>query len=136
MLSGSKFPMKLNFRHTYSTCCLKKQAYEYVFNENSVYFQMMGSTRSTLRGLGDPSGSNPPPPPPPNMTPAEAFIAAQTEVLCNILQTQQQIVERLQQPSPREPNNDGLNVVTQYGHFLAMRPSNFAKAEEPLEADA
>jgi hypothetical protein len=71
------------------------------------------------------------------MTPAEAFIAAQTEVLRQILQTQQQIAQRLQQPVHNQgQNQDGPNAVMSYEKFKAMRPPLFTKAEEPLEADA
>jgi hypothetical protein len=52
---------------------------------------MVGSTRSTPNGF-DASGSGDLPPPPP-MTPVESFMAAQTEVLRQILQTQQQIAQ-------------------------------------------
>jgi hypothetical protein len=64
---------------------LCEQDYEYVFNENST-FQMVGSTRRTPNGF-DASGSGDLPPPPP-MTPVETFMATQTEVLRQILQTQ------------------------------------------------
>jgi hypothetical protein len=57
---------------------------------------MSDNTQNDSRGAGG-SGDAPLPPPPP-MTPAEAFIAAQTGVLRQILQTQQQIAQRLQQP--------------------------------------
>jgi hypothetical protein len=71
------------------------------------------------------------------MTPTEAFIAAQTKVLRQILQTQQQIAERLQQPfNNQEPNPDGPNAVMSYDKFRAIRPPFFTKAEEPLEANA
>jgi hypothetical protein len=71
------------------------------------------------------------------MTPTEAFIAAQTEVLRQILQTQQQIAQRLQQPFNNQgPNPDGPNAVMSYDKFRAMRPPFFTEAEEPLEADA
>jgi hypothetical protein len=73
----------------FSSCILLvnlcEQAYEYVFNENST-FQMVGSTRSTPNGF-DASGSGDLPPPPP-MTPVETFMATQTKVLRQILQTQ------------------------------------------------
>jgi hypothetical protein len=62
-----------------------EQAYECMFNENS-NFQMVGPTRSTPNGFGA-SGSGDPPLPPP-MTPAEVLMAAQTEVLRQLLQTQ------------------------------------------------
>ena len=85
-----------------------------------------------------PGGSGDDPPPPPPMTPAEAFIAAQTEVLQQILLTQQQIAQRLQQiPQQGNPNDQvGVNAVTKYEHFRAMRPPEFSKTDEPLEADA
>jgi hypothetical protein len=71
------------------------------------------------------------------MTPTEAFIAAQTEVLRQILQTQQQIAQRLQQPVHNHgPNPEGPNAVMSYEKFRAMRPPLFTKAEEPLEVDA
>jgi hypothetical protein len=71
------------------------------------------------------------------MTPAEAFIAAQTEVLHQILQTQQQIAQRLQQPMHNHgPNPEGPNAVMSYEKFRAMRPPLFTKVEEPLEVDA
>jgi hypothetical protein len=54
-------------------------------------FLMVGTTRSSPNGFGA-SGSGDLPPPPP-MTPTEAFMATQTEVLCQILQTQQQIAQ-------------------------------------------
>jgi hypothetical protein len=85
---------------------LCEQAYEYVFNENST-FQMVGSTHSTPNGF-DASCSGDLPPPP--MTPVEAFTATQTEVLCQILQTQQQIAQQMQQRPPIGANHDGVNT--------------------------
>jgi hypothetical protein len=71
------------------------------------------------------------------MTLTEAFIAAQTEVLRQILQTQQQIAQRLQQPVHNHgPNPEGPNAVMSYEKFRAMRPPLFTKEKEPLEADA
>jgi hypothetical protein len=96
---------------------------------------MFDNTQNDSRGVGG-SGDVPLPPPPP-MTPAEAFIAAQTEVLHQILQTQQQIAQRLQQPVHNQGHiQDGPNAVMSYEKFRAMRPPLFTKAEEPLEADA
>ena len=60
----------------------------------------------------------------------------QTEVLRQILQTQQQIAQRLQQQPPHGANRDGQDLVTKYEHFMAMKPPLFTKAEEPLDADA
>jgi hypothetical protein len=71
------------------------------------------------------------------MTPSEAFIATQTEVLRQILQAQQQIAQRLQQPVHNHGHNpDGPNAVMSYDKFRAMRPPEFTKAEESFEADS
>jgi hypothetical protein len=47
---------------------------------------MVGPTRSSPNGFGATGSSDLPPPPP--MTPSEAFMATQTEVLRQFLQTQ------------------------------------------------
>jgi hypothetical protein len=47
---------------------------------------MVGPTRSSPNGFGATGNSDLPPPPP--MTPSEAFMATQIEVLRQILQTQ------------------------------------------------
>jgi hypothetical protein len=94
---------------------------------------MADNTHSNSGGAGG-NGGLPAPPP---LTPSEAFIAAQTEVLRQILQTQQQIAQRLQHPMHIQGHNkDGPNVVMSYDKFRAMRPPLFTKAEEPLEADS
>jgi hypothetical protein len=108
---------------------LCEQAYEYVFNENST-FQMVGSTRSTSNGF-DASGSGDLPPPPP-MTPMETFMATQTEVLHQILQTQQQIAQQMQQRPPMGANHDGPQMVTTYSQFIGMKPQLSLKQESPL----
>jgi DNA-binding CsgD family transcriptional regulator len=55
---------------------------------------MSDNTQNDSRGVGgNGDGALPAPPP---MTPTEAFIAAWTAVLRQILQTQQQIAQRLQ----------------------------------------
>jgi hypothetical protein len=90
---------------------LCEQAYEYVFNKNST-FQMVGSTRSTPNGFDASSSGDLPPPPP--MTPVETFMATQTEVLRQILQTQQQITQQMQQRPPMGANHDGPQMVTTY----------------------
>jgi hypothetical protein len=69
------------------------------------------------------------------MTP-EAFMATQTEVLCQILQTQQQIAQQVNRGPPHGANHEGPNQVTKYAQFIAMKPPTFAKAEDPLEAEA
>jgi hypothetical protein len=50
-------------------------------------FQMVGPTRNFPSGFGASSSGSDIPPPPPRMI-VEAFMAAQTRVLCQILQTQ------------------------------------------------
>jgi hypothetical protein len=70
------------------------------------------------------------------MTPVETFMAAQTEVLHQILQTQQQIAQQMHQRPPMGANQDGLQMVTTYSQFIGMKPPTFTKAEEPLDADA
>jgi hypothetical protein len=74
-------------------------------------FQMMRPTRSSPDGFGvSSSGGNLPPPP---RTMVEAFMAAQKGMLCQILQTQQQLVQMLQQQPPLGANPDGPNLVAQ-----------------------
>jgi hypothetical protein len=48
------------------------------------------------------------------MTPSEAFMAMQTEVLRQILQTQQQITQQMNRGTPHGANHDGPNQVTTY----------------------
>jgi hypothetical protein len=70
------------------------------------------------------------------MTPSEAFMATQTEVLRQILQTQQQIAQQMNRGPPHGANHEGPNQVTSYAQFIAIKPPTFAKAENPLEAEA
>jgi hypothetical protein len=70
------------------------------------------------------------------MTPSEAFMATQTEVLRQILQTQQQIAQQMNRGLPHRANHEGPNQVTTYAQFIAMKPPTFAKAEDPPEAEA
>jgi hypothetical protein len=58
-------------------------------------------------------------PPPPSMTPSEAFMATQTEVLHQILQTQQ-IAQQMNRGTPHGANHEGLNQVTTYALFIGM----------------
>jgi hypothetical protein len=53
----------------------------------------------------DASGSDAPPPPP-NMTIQEQFMVTQTEVMCQLLQTWQQLTQQLQN-NPRGENIEG-----------------------------
>jgi hypothetical protein len=70
------------------------------------------------------------------MTLSEAFMATQTEVLRQILQTQQQIAQQMNRGPPHEANHERPNQVTTYAQFIAMKPLTFSKAEDPLEAEA
>jgi hypothetical protein len=70
------------------------------------------------------------------MTPVKTFMAAQTEVLRQILQTQQQIAQQMHQRPPVGANQDGSQMVTTYSQFIGMKPPTFTKVEEPLDADA
>jgi hypothetical protein len=70
------------------------------------------------------------------MTPSEAFMATQTEVLRQILQTQQQIAQQINQGPPHGANHEGHNQVTTYAQFIGMKPPTFSKEEDPLEAEA
>jgi hypothetical protein len=70
------------------------------------------------------------------MTPSEAFMATKTEVLRQILQTQQQIAQQMNRGPPHGANHEGPNQVTMYAQFITMKPPTFTKAEDPLEAEA
>jgi hypothetical protein len=70
------------------------------------------------------------------MTPSEAFMATQIEVLRQILQTQQQIAQQMNRGPPHGANHEGPNQVTTYAQFIGMKPPTFSKAEDPLEAEA
>jgi hypothetical protein len=70
------------------------------------------------------------------MTPSEAFMATQTEVLRQILQTQQQIAQQMNRGPPLGANHEGPNQLTMYAQFIGMKPPTFSKAEDPLEAEA
>jgi hypothetical protein len=70
------------------------------------------------------------------MTPSEAFMATQTEVLRQILQTQQQIAQQMNRGPPHGANHEGPNQVTMYAQFIGMKPPTFSKAEDSLEAEA
>jgi hypothetical protein len=48
------------------------------------------------------------------MTPTEAFMATQTEVLRQILQTQQHIAQQMNRGPPHGANHEGPNQVTTY----------------------
>jgi hypothetical protein len=68
------------------------------------------------------------------MTIQEQFMVTQTEVMRQLLQTQQQLAQQLQN-NPCVENIDGQPRVTKYEHFYAMKPSTFKEAKEPLAAD-
>jgi hypothetical protein len=73
-------------------------------------FQMVEPTCSSLVGFGASSrGSDLPPRPP--RTRVEAFMVSQKGMLCQILQTQQQLVQMWQQQPPLVTNPDEANLV-------------------------
>ena len=92
---------------------------------------MVGATRGNPEGFGNAngSGSQQPPPPPPNFA---EYLAAQTELLRQLVQGQQQQQQQQQRggPNVHQPQAAG------YPEFLATQPSLFNKTEEPLDADA
>jgi hypothetical protein len=94
---------------------------------------MVGQTRASPNGFGA-SGSDASSPPP-NMTIQEQFMVTQIEVMRQLLQTQQQLAQQLQN-NPRGEKIDGQPRVTKYDHFYAMKPPTFEEAKEPLAADA
>jgi hypothetical protein len=79
---------------------------------------MFKPARSNPNGL-DASGSGDLTLPPPT-TPTEAFVAAHTDVLCQILQAQQQMAQQLQQMSPMQQK---------------LRPSKPCSPEVPTQSD-
>jgi hypothetical protein len=82
-----------------------------VYLMEAQFFQMVEPTYSSPVGFGvSSSGSNLPPPP---RTMVEAFMAAQKGMLCQTLQTQQQLVQMLQQQPPLGANPDGPCLVAQ-----------------------
>ena len=89
----------------------------------------MGPTRNIPSGFGGASGSGSeqPPPPPPNFG---EFLAAKTELLCQLVQGQQQ----------QQKQRGGYHVhqpqAVVYQDFLGTQPPLFNKTEEPLNADA
>ena len=90
---------------------------------------MVGATRGTPNGFGQPSGSGSQQPPPPPLDLAE-FLAAENELFRQIVQGQQ-----LQQQQ-RDGHNAHQPQVASYLDFLGTQPPLFNVTEEPLDADA
>jgi hypothetical protein len=84
-----------------------------VYLMKAQFFQMMRPTCSSPNGFSVSSSGGDLPPPPPPKTMVEAFMAAQKGMLCQILQTQQQLVQILQRQPPLGANPDGPNLVAQ-----------------------
>src|SRR6185503_8272078 len=76
---------------------------------------MVGATRGNPEGFGDANGSSSqrPPPPPPNFA---EYLAAQTELLCQLVQGQQQQQQQWGGPNVHQPQAAG------YPEFLATHP--------------
>jgi hypothetical protein len=70
------------------------------------------------------------------MTPAEAFIAAQTEVLRQILRLSSKLYRGCSSLCTIKAIIRMGLMQSCHEKFRAMRPPLFTKAEEPLEADA
>jgi hypothetical protein len=104
----------------------------YVSNKGSQF--RWSDPHSSPNGFGATGSSDLPPPPP--MTLSEDFMATQTELLCHILQTQQQIALQMNRGPPHGANHEGPNQVITYAQFIGMKPPTFSKAEDPLEAKA
>jgi hypothetical protein len=94
---------------------------------------MVGQTHASPNAFG--ASESDAPPPPSNMTIQEQFMVTQAEVMRQLLQTQQQLAQQLQN-NTRGENIDGQPRVTKYEHFYAMKPPTFEEAKEPLAADA
>ena len=94
-------------------------------NERICMFQMVGATHGTPEGFGNASGngSQQPPPPPPNFA---EYLAAQTELLRQLVQGQQQ----------RGGRNDHQPQSVTYPDFFGTQPPLFNRTKEPLDADA
>ena len=89
---------------------------------------MVGPRRETSTGLRA-SSSVTPPPSPPLPGPAEV-LAAQTELLRQLVQGQQA------QQQPRGGRHDHQPQAASYSDFLGTQPPLFNWTEEPLDADA
>jgi len=88
---------------------------------------MVRSTRTSLGGFeASGSGTSPPPPPPPSLT---QILAAQTELL-------HQLVQGQQAQQPQRGHHDHHPPAATFSDFLGTQPPLFHKAEEPLDADA
>jgi hypothetical protein len=81
-----------------------------VYLMEAQFSQMVGPTCISPNGFGVSSSGSDLSPPPPRMR-VEAFMAAQRGMLYQILQTQQQLVQMLQQQPPLGTNPDGPNLV-------------------------
>jgi hypothetical protein len=58
-------------------------------------------------------------------------MATRTEVLCQILQVQQQITQQKNRGPPHGANHEGTNQVTTYAQFIGMKPPTFSRRKTP-----
>ena len=95
-------------------------------------FQMVGGTRTTPNGFGGEGsgGQQDPPPPPPPLPNMVDVMAAQTELLRQLIQGQQMFYQQQGGRHGHQPQSAG------YQDFLGTQPPLFNKTEEPLDADA
>jgi hypothetical protein len=111
-----------------------------VYLMKAQFFQMMRPTCSSPDGFGVSSSDSDLLPPPPPKTRVEAFMAAQKGMLCQILQTQQQLVQMLQQQPPHGANPDGPNLVAQTMNSTKKdpakpKPSESCSPRVPTQGD-
>ena len=83
---------------------------------------MVGSTRGSPSGFGARGYGNPPPP-----AGIAEVLAAQTEILRQLVQAQQQ---------PQGGHHAHQAQEASYQDFLSTQPLLFTKADEPLDVDA
>jgi hypothetical protein len=109
----------------FHTCSLYLGGYmNHIADAWTFIFQMVGSTRGTPGGFqASSSGAPPPLPPPPGLA---EVLAAQTELLRQIVQGQQQQWGR---------RNDNQPQSATYPDFFGTHPPLFNRTEEPLDAD-
>jgi hypothetical protein len=110
-----------------------------VYLMEAQFFQMVEPTCSSPVGFGVSSSGNDVPPLPPR-TMVEAFMAAQKRMLCQILQTQQQLVQMLQQQPTLSANPAGPNLVAQTMNSIRKdlekpQPSESCSPRVPTQGD-
>ena len=100
-----------------------------------LHLQMAGTRRNPSGASG--SGEEGLPPPPPMPQDLQQVLAMQTELLRNMQQQQRELQqELLRRDGGRRHQQEPLPQAARFEDFLGTHPPIFAKADEPLEADA